>query len=71
MFVALGRVPDCSLISTLAELDEAGYAKSGEDCMTETPGLYVAGDCRAKAIRQLTTAMADGTVAAMAACEHL
>lgn len=71
VFVALGRVPDCSLIETLADLDEAGYAKSGEDCMTKTPGLYVAGDCRAKTIRQLTTAMADGTVAAMAACEFL
>ena len=71
IFVALGRVPDCSLIADLADLDEAGYVKSGEDCMTKTPGLYVAGDCRAKTIRQLTTAMADGTVAAMAACENL
>lgn len=71
VFVALGRVPDCSLIETLADLDEAGYARSSEDCMTKTPGLYVAGDCRAKTIRQLTTAMADGTVAAMAACENL
>lgn len=71
IFVALGRVPDCSLISNLADLDEAGYVMSGEDCMTKTPGLFVAGDCRAKNIRQLTTAMADGTVAAMAACEYL
>lgn len=71
VFVALGRVPDCSLIETLADLDEAGYVCSGEDCMTKTPGLFVAGDCRAKTIRQLTTAMADGTVAAMAACEWL
>lgn len=71
VFVALGRVPDCSLIENLVDLDKAGYAKSGEDCMTKTPGLYVAGDCRAKTIRQLTTAMADGTVAAMVACEHL
>lgn len=71
VFVALGRVPDCSLIEYLADLDEAGYALSSEDCMTKTPGLYVAGDCRAKNIRQLTTAMADGTVAAMAACEFL
>lgn len=71
VFVALGRVPDCSLIKDLAELDAAGYAKASEDCMTKTPGLYVAGDCRAKTIRQLTTAMADGTVAAMAACESM
>lgn len=71
VFVALGRVPDCTLIETLADLDAAGYALASEDCATKTPGLYVAGDCRAKTIRQLTTAMADGTVAAMAACEFL
>jgi thioredoxin reductase (NADPH) len=48
-----------------------GYAAAGEDCRTRTPGLFVAGDCRSKAIRQLTTAMADGTAAAVAACEYL
>jgi len=71
VFVALGRVPDCSLIAELAELDEVGCAKAGEDCRTKTPGLYVAGDCRSKHIRQLTTAVADGTVAVTAACEYL
>ncbi|MBP3634549.1 MAG: FAD-dependent oxidoreductase [Oscillospiraceae bacterium] len=71
VFVALGRVPDCSLIETLVDLDEAGYVIASESCMTKTPGLFVAGDCRQKTIRQLTTAMADGTVAAMAACEFL
>lgn len=71
VFVAMGRVPDCSLIAELAELDETGCAKAGEDCHTRTPGLYVAGDCRSKHIRQLTTAVADGTVAATAACEYL
>ena len=71
VFVALGRVPDCGIIADLVNLDSAGYVLSGEDCTTKTAGLYVAGDCRAKTIRQLTTAMADGTVAAMAACENL
>ena len=71
VFVALGRVPDCSLIENLADLDAGGYALASEACTTKTPGLFVAGDCRKKAIRQLTTAMADGTVAAMAACEYL
>lgn len=71
VFVALGRVPDCGLIAHLADLDAAGCVMSGEDCRTKTPGLYVAGDCRAKQIRQLTTAIADGTVAATAACEYL
>ena len=59
------------MIADLADLDETGCANSGEDCRTKTPGLYVAGDCRSKHIRQLTTAVADGTVAATAACEYL
>lgn len=71
VFAAMGRVPDCSLIADLADLDVGGYALSDERCLTRTPGLYVAGDCRAKHIRQLTTAVADGTTAAMAACEYL
>ena len=71
VFVAMGRVPDCSLIAELADLDPQGFADCGEDCSTKTPGLYVAGDCRKKVIRQLTTAVSDGTVAAMAACEYL
>ena len=71
VFVAMGRVPDCSLIAELADLDTAGFADCGETCATRTLGLYVAGDCRKKTIRQLTTAVADGTIAAMAACEYL
>ena len=71
VFVALGRVPDCTLIQDYVDLDEQGFIAAGEDCRTKTPGLYVAGDCRAKLVRQLTTAVADGTVAATLACEHL
>lgn len=71
LFVALGRVPESGLIEELADLDEAGYADSNESCKTRTPGLFIAGDCRKKAVRQLTTATADGTVAATAACEYL
>ena len=71
VFVAMGRVPDCSLIAEFAELDAAGFAACDESCATKTPGLYVAGDCRKKTIRQLTTAVSDGTIAAMAACEFL
>ena len=70
-FVALGRVPDCGILAGLAELDATGCVIAGEDCRTGTPGLYVAGDCRTKHIRQLTTAIADGTTAATAACEYL
>lgn len=71
LFVALGRVPDTALIGDLADLDESGYVLADETCRTKTPGLYVAGDCRRKAVRQLTTATADGTTAATFACEYL
>ena len=71
VFVAFGRQPDCALITQYADFDEQGYAASGEDCATKTPGLFVAGDCRSKEVRQLTTATADGTIAATAACEYL
>ena len=71
LFVALGRVSDCALIKDMAELDESGYALTGADCSVKTPGLYVAGDCRAKEIRQLTTATSDGTVAGIAACNYI
>ncbi len=71
VFAAIGHMPDCSVIGHLAELDEEGYVQAGETCETRTPGLFVAGDCRRKNIRQLTTAMADGTAAAVAACEYL
>lgn len=71
VFVALGRIPDTSLIAHLADLDEAGYVLSDESCETKTRGLYVAGDCRKKGIRQVTTAVSDGTAAATAAAEYL
>lgn len=71
VFAAIGRRPDSRLIAALADVDENGYVLSGEDCRTRTPGLFAAGDCRAKTIRQLTTATADGTAAAVAACEYL
>ena len=71
MFVAVGHQPDNSVFAEYLELDRAGYAVSGEDCRSRTPGLFVAGDCRTKTVRQLTTAAADGAVAALAACESL
>lgn len=67
VFVAVGHRPDNGAFSALLRLDEQGYAESGEDCLTATPGFFVAGDCRKKGVRQLTTAVADGAVAALAA----
>ncbi len=71
MFVAIGLVPENDAFADRAALDKAGYFASGEDCLTATPGVFVAGDCRAKAVRQVTTATGDGAVAAVAACRYL
>lgn len=71
MFVAVGQIPENAPFATLASLDAAGYVAAGEACTTETAGLFVAGDCRTKTVRQLTTATADGAVAAIAACEYI
>ena len=71
LFVAIGHKPDNGAFAALMELDEGGYALSGEDCRTKTEGVFVAGDCRRKSVHQLTTAVADGSVAALAACNYL
>ena len=71
LFVAIGHEPDIGAFAGLMKLDKKGYAASGEDCLTATEGLFVAGDCRSKAVHQLTTAVADGAVAALAACSWL
>jgi len=71
LFVAIGHAPDNGIFAELMELDRAGYAASGENCLTKTPGVFVAGDCRAKSVHQLTTAVGDGSVAALAACSYL
>ena len=71
LFVAVGHRPDNGIFAALMALDEAGYADAKEDCLTKSAGVFAAGDCRAKAVRQLTTAAADGAVAALAACRWL
>ena len=53
------------------ELDDEGYFRSGEDCRTRLPGVFVAGDCRAKEVRQLATAVGDGAVAGLAAARFV
>ena len=71
LFVAVGHQPDNGIFTDLMALDGAGYAASGEDCVTRSAGVFAAGDCRAKGVRQLTTAVADGAVAALGACRYL
>ena len=70
-FLAVGLIPENAAFAALAQLDERGYFDAGENCATATAGVYVAGDCRRKEIRQVTTAASDGAVAAMAACRYL
>ncbi|MBE6596815.1 MAG: FAD-dependent oxidoreductase [Ruminococcaceae bacterium] len=71
LFVAIGQVPENQAFENIADLNDYGYIDSGEDCLTKTPGVFVAGDCRKKAVRQITTATADGAVAALAACRYI
>ena len=71
LFVAIGQMPDNGAFANAVELDEKGYVSAGENCRTKTDGIYVAGDCRTKDVRQLTTAAADGAVAALAACANI
>ena len=70
MFVAIGLIPSNDAFASVAGLNQWGYFDSAEDCLTETEGVFVAGDCRSKSIRQITTATADGAVAALAACRY-
>ena len=71
LFVAIGLEPKNSAFGENAALDSNGYFDSDESCTTKTEGIFVAGDCRQKAIRQITTASADGAVAALAACRYI
>ena len=71
LFVAVGQVPENQNFAGLIDLDAAGYAVAGEDCLTRVPGIFVAGDNRVKDVRQLITAAADGAVAATAAIKYL
>lgn len=71
VFVAIGQVPDNKAFSNLVDLDKDGYIVSDENCKTKTEGLFVAGDCRTKAVRQVATAVADGAVAATNASVYL
>ena len=71
IFVLVGRVPETELVRELVELDKGGYAVTDERMATKIPGLFVAGDCRQKPLRQIVTAAADGAVAATSAAAFL
>ncbi len=71
LFVAIGQVPGNQAFANVVELDEAGYIKASEDTVTSKKGIYAAGDCRTKEVRQLTTAAADGATAAYKAINDI
>ena len=70
-FVAIGQVPNNNFVKDLVDIDRIGYIVSDEKCMTKTTGLFVAGDCRTKEIRQVATAVGDGAIAATNVCKYL
>ena len=70
-FVAVGQIPQNENFKDIVSLSEGGYILAGEDCLTDTEGIFAAGDCRNKNVRQLTTAVGDGSVAALAAVEYI
>ena len=71
LFIAVGHIPENQNFAKLIELDDYGYAVAGEDCMTNKPGIFVAGDCRTKTLRQLVTATSDGAIAAVNAIKYI
>ena len=71
IFVAIGQVPENEPFRSVASLDEYGYIVSGEECESGTEGVFVAGDCRTKLVRQIATAVSDGAVAAVNACRYI
>ena len=69
MFLAVGQTPGTAPFAGFVALDEQGFVLAGEDCRTSRPGVFAAGDCRTKQVRQLATAVGDGAVAGLAASE--
>lgn len=77
VFVAIGQVPENEPFKTFVKLNGYGYVEAGENCLPtaesgqDVTGIFIAGDCRTKAVRQVTTATADGAVSALAACRYI
>lgn len=71
VFLAVGLEPQNDKFSNVVSLDNRGYAEATDDVNTKTAGVFVAGDCRSKKIRQVATAASDGAIAALAACAYI
>lgn len=71
LFISIGQQPENGIFEKLADTDEDGFILTDSECRTKTPGIFATGDCRKKSIRQLTTAVSDGTYAAVSACDYI
>ena len=71
MFVAVGVTPTTDFVADLLELTEDGYIQAGEDTITNVPGIFAAGDCRTTVLKQVSTAVGDGAVAAIMAEKYI
>jgi thioredoxin reductase (NADPH) len=71
VFICIGQVPHNDCVKDLVELDKNGYVVADESCFTSCPGVFVAGDCRTKKVRQVVTAIADGSVAGFNCCQYI
>ena len=70
IFEAIGQIPNINIVDNINK-DSKGFVESNEDCTTNIPGIFVAGDVKSKKVRQLTTATSDGTIAALNAIKYL
>ena len=71
IFLSIGQIPSIDIVKDLLTLASGNYIKAGDDCTTNIKGIFVAGDCRSKEVRQLTTAVSDGTIAALKAIDYV
>lgn len=71
VFLAIGQIPETNFVKDSINMDEAGYILVDQDCRTNQTGIFAAGDCVSKKIRQLTTAVNDGTIASLSAIQYL
>ena len=71
LFEAVGHLPETALAVKLGITDDHGFISADESCKTTADGIFVAGDCRRKTVRQMLTACADGAIAALAACDYI
>jgi thioredoxin reductase (NADPH) len=71
VFIAVGQRPNTDLVRGVIELDDMGYIITDQNCATSAAGIFAAGDVRKKGLRQITTAVGDGALAAAAAERYI